>query len=408
MSRNQKHQVNELLKESMRLTENLAIHKDKYRLATNSLLWEVPGILFFLLILCFTFLTLSQFSASAALKPYIGAELNLGKSHVQPMFGPFSIKQIAIALMYPPLYTVMNALAIFEGNLTPTGANFMVQSLQFISTQAAATNQQSGGTLTALGYAGTLESIVPLSSSKNAFIAVATQLYNVFVESGIEGGKSLDNANNVQLAWDYWMGVSTPTTAPIPSANQTENQSPNNTPNTQYAWLAPNLACLLSNPLLRCGDTFTIAEVTAQPPPTKETVIKAAASNIQQSLVWQAVLGHGLCGVAILTEGSDPQTMFANVFGGVTQHNGQPDPCDGVSEQQMYQFGAAGMGVGGALSFLLAHPASSAAEASDGSAAIMFHALAAIVSIGVTAGGAVGGAYYGNSVASGMGCGKKS
>ena len=379
MSENQKHQVNELLKEQMRLAENLAIQKDKARLAANSVLWEIPGLILFVVGLLTVFFILTTMSAGAALY-YTGSLIKqLGRSRRSAAYGPFSTPQIGIALLYPPLYNVLNAMTIYPDRLTPTGAHFLVQGLSFISAQSRVTTSPSGlsgATLTSTGFAGDLENI-----AQSSFDDVASLLYDCWYNSpsssvNANGGNAFggtDDDTIKKALWKTWMGA-------------------------EYRWIAPNIACFLTNPLVSCGG---LLNAKASTDPNFEPSLKAqVASYIERHAPWRSVLSYGMCGYALLSEDNTPDDMFANVFGGAPKSNGQPFPCKNVGLQNELSFGTMGASVGSAISFTLFHPVgatSGRAEAAGG-------VLNAILAFGVTAGGAVGGYFYGNSITKGMGC----
>lgn len=363
MSGDQKHQVNELLKEQMRLTENLAIQKDKARLAANSILWEVPGLILFVVALLVGFLLITTLGAKTALyRTNNTLSLMKGAKHGTPAYGPYDASQIGIALFYPPLYQILNALAVYEGRLTPTGAHFLVQGLDFIATQAASGDSNNGGSLTQAGYAGDWETIA--QSGVDDVVAV---LYKCWYGSTMNGGHNTSDAA-LKACWTEWL-------------------------TTQYRWVAPNIGCFLTNPLVSCDGIFT-KDSNSSDFDEKSTKADATAYLLKSS-VWQNVLGYGMCGYAINMQDQTPNEMFAAVFGGELNFNGQPFPCAGLALQNAMSFGMMGFGTGGALSFSLME-----SLGTEGTGGVLSFLLAA----GVTAGATYGGITWGQSITKSMGC----
>ena len=364
MSETQKHQINELMKEQMRLTENLAIQKDKARLAANSVLWELPGFIVFVLLLVVTSYILTMLSMRAAVPTVDATVKTLGP--IRPSaYGPFSATQVGVALYYPSLYSILNALAVFADQLSPTGAEFMVKATQFILHQSTV-GVNKGATLTPFGYAGDLERIIgSVDIAADRLYAVWYGNDNYGINAGQEISTSGDPSKAQTDAWQVWMGLN-------------------------FRWMAPNIACLVTNPLLRCGNVFTPLSKGTQADPDKTKA--DARAYMLNSGPWMAILSHGLCGYAILEQDGTPDDMFSNVFGGKTQTNGQPYPCANVKASQMIQWGTIFAGGAGTLSMLVLHPVMHMAEHTVTGGAIV-----ALLTLGLIAGGAAGGAAYGKS-----------
>lgn len=366
MSEDQKHQVNELLKEQMRLTENMAIQKDKARLAANSILWEVPGLILFVVALLVGFFLITTLGVKSALYRTSDTLSQMkGIKHGSPAYGPYDASQIGIALFYPPLYQILNALAVYEGRLTPTGAHFLVQGLDFIATQAASGDSNNGGSLTYTGYAGDWESI-----AQSGVHDVVEVLYTCWYGSGMNGGYNLSDAA-LKACWESWL-------------------------TTQYRWVAPNISCFLTNPLVSCAGIFNQDNTGGDD--FENNTKSDAISYIFKSSVWQNVLGYGMCGYAVNMQDQTPNEMFAAVFGGELNFNGQPFPCAGLALQNAMTFGMMGFGTAGAMSFSLL--GSVGTEGVGGIASFMLAA-------GMTAGATYGGILWGQSLTKSMGCDPK-
>lgn len=362
MSDDQKHQVNELLKEQMRLTETLAIQKNKSRLAANSVLWEVPGLILFVVSLAVGFYMITTMGARTALfkTNYILNHMP-GAKRGTPAYGPFDAAQIGVALFYPPLYELLNALTIYEARLTPTGAHFLVQGLNFISVQSTTGDKLNGASITHTAYAGTLESI-----AQSEMIDVVNVLYQCWYDSGLAGGYSTsDDAR--KKCWDYWMG-------------------------TQYRWLAPNMGCFLTNPLVSCDGIFN-RTYDASDENFKNDVVQDAYEYVLNSSVWTNVLNYGMCGYAVNHQDSTPETMFADVFGGAQEFNGQPFPCGGIGLQNAMSYSMMGAGGGGALAFTMLRPGTGL----TGLASFL-------LATGATAAGGYGGYLLSKNITNGLGC----
>jgi hypothetical protein len=379
MSDTQKHQINELMKEQMRLTENLAIQKDKARLAANSLLWELPSLILFVLTLVVVLYILTILSVRAGV-PSVEITLNdLGPLGVST-YGPFTTTQIGVALYYPSLYDILNALAVYADQLSPTGAEFVVKSTTYVFTQASGGGELSGATLTSHGYAGTLENIMGTVDT------VANLLYDVWYSKastqGINAGKDVANPPNDAQKTASTLGI---------NAGKDVANPPNDAQKTAWSlwmqsnirWLAPNFACLLLNPLLRCGGVFTPVTNKADLANKKAD----ATMYILNSGPWMAVISHGLCGYAILEQDGTPDDMFGKLFGGTTDRDGVPFPCGNIKDSTMIQWGTSGAGLGGSMSMFVTHFVHGESAGSQ--------ALVGLLTLACIAGGAAAGVVYG-------------
>ena len=242
-------------------------------------------------------------------------------------------------------------------------------ALYFIGLQASAASF-AGATITAVGFAGNLEGIGGSAAQ------VASTLYDVWYTSGMNGGR-VTTAKEKRASWKTWMGV-------------------------PYRFIAPNWGCLMSNPLLQCAGIFT-QDITQTTSPTKGDIIQAATVYIQNNGVWYDLISHGLCGYTILHQDNTPDVMFADLLGGKLDTDGQPFPCAGLGMQNELQFALMGGGLASTVSFFFMNPFMELAQ-SGGRGALIGTAMAVLLSLGATAGGAAGGYAIGRSRTTASGC----